>query len=171
MRLGIEPLSSWILVRFINHWVTTGTPRGVFLIINHNCTIGVLEPLARTVVLATPTPTFKNYRKTHFIRIKKKGLKSNLDMNIWSFKRIKTTWKTSIYQSIYYLCIIYLSVYNHKAQKHYNLVIQKEWEEIHKKTELRQHTCKNYKTIKQLLTWIPSIIWLGFNRCTQLYTK
>ena len=25
-RLGIEPASSWILVGFLNHWTTTGTP-------------------------------------------------------------------------------------------------------------------------------------------------
>jgi len=26
MRPGIEPVSSWILVRFVTHWATTGTP-------------------------------------------------------------------------------------------------------------------------------------------------
>ena len=27
LRPGIEPSSSWVLVRFINHWAMTGTPR------------------------------------------------------------------------------------------------------------------------------------------------
>ena len=26
VRPGIEPVTSWLLVRFINHWATTGTP-------------------------------------------------------------------------------------------------------------------------------------------------
>ena len=30
-RPGIEPTSSWILVRFLTHWVTTGTPNFSFL--------------------------------------------------------------------------------------------------------------------------------------------
>ena len=30
LRTGIEPKSSWILVRFINHWGTMGTPRLFF---------------------------------------------------------------------------------------------------------------------------------------------
>ena len=29
-RPGIEPTTSWFLVRFVNHWVTTGTPRALF---------------------------------------------------------------------------------------------------------------------------------------------
>ena len=33
-RSGIEPTSSWILVRFINHWATIGTPYSSFF---HNC--------------------------------------------------------------------------------------------------------------------------------------
>ena len=30
-RKGIEPTTSWLLVRFVNHWATTGTPRDRFL--------------------------------------------------------------------------------------------------------------------------------------------
>ena len=30
-RTGMEPTSSWILVRFITHWATTGTPQAIFL--------------------------------------------------------------------------------------------------------------------------------------------
>ena len=30
-RLGIEPETSWFLVKFVNHWATTGTPEGIFI--------------------------------------------------------------------------------------------------------------------------------------------
>ena len=30
-RPGIEPMSSWILIGFVNHWTTTGTPLSFFL--------------------------------------------------------------------------------------------------------------------------------------------
>ena len=30
VRPGIKPVSSWMLVRFVNHWATTGTPERVF---------------------------------------------------------------------------------------------------------------------------------------------
>ena len=31
-RPGIEPASSWILVRFVNHWAKMGTPKDMFLL-------------------------------------------------------------------------------------------------------------------------------------------
>ena len=30
VRPGTEPATSWFLIRFVNHWATTGTPGGIF---------------------------------------------------------------------------------------------------------------------------------------------
>ena len=45
MRPGIEPTSSWILVRFINHWTMMGTPT-FRLLISTSCPILLPSPLA-----------------------------------------------------------------------------------------------------------------------------
>ena len=61
-RPGIVPASSWMLVGFVNHWATTGTPRRHHLLkrVDHVSDIGAVKKIQRNTVFLPLSKLLKN---------------------------------------------------------------------------------------------------------------